>query len=810
MTDHHAGRREPPPAARPSRARRTSPLGRLAALVVAAGVALSPGTAAAAAGSAGSAAPAAVPVAATKAGLDIQLSRVSPVAVGPTTPFAVTVAVRNTGGSTLRKPTVTLRLHQGLLDGRQGVDDWVDDGAASAVDRELGRARLKTLAPGQGATVTISVAAGGLGLGTLSSFGPRGIAIDADAGGRNVGTLRSTFVWVPVESEAHTRLSLAVPLTEATASAVAGSATAEAARSLEPGGHLDRVLTATQDKAVAWAVDPAVLAAARRLSADGVTTDDALPTATGTDDPDATTGPSSSPSSSAAAGPAGDQVEQAAGSWLSRFKAGARNRGLIGLPYADPDLTATLRARESVPLLTGADELGRRAAADAAGVRLDPSIAWPAGGRINTVTASRLAGNGRTAVILAASTQPPEAALSTTPTGRGTVDTKGGSLDSLLYDDQLSALFASSGTSAGAQATQTFLAELAAITRESGTVRHLLAVAPRSWQPEPAGVQTLLAALRKAPWVSLRGINELRSTEPTVERTGVRYGTRAKNAELPIGHVSYMLALHRGLTTFAPALDVDDPETTPEDKKLQKQGQAVVQADRESIASMLSVAWRGDRQQLVATRSRVGDGVNDLVDGVQLRGGGGTLTGKSASLPLYVDNRTPYPVKVRLQLKPGSGQVAFANDLTVTVPPRQLLLPVQVPTRSLANGNVQVEARLLTDEGGEVGNPLVFTVKVRPSWETVGMIVVGSVLGLLFVLGLLRSVRRGRRRTRVHPDNVPDVDDLASERADAVPAGGGSDPGIGSTGGSSPPEPESVEPSAESGATRTAMPRETR
>jgi hypothetical protein len=206
---------------------------------------------------------------------------------------------------------------------------------------------------------------------------------------------------------------------------------------------------------------------------------------------------------------------------------------------------------------------------------------------------------------------------------------------------------------------------------------------------------------------------------------------------------------------------------------------------------------------------------------VRLRGGGGTLTGKSASLTLYVDNRTSHPVKVLLRLKPGSGQVTFTNDLTVIVPARQLL-PVSVPTRSLAGGNVQVEARLFTVAGGQVGAPLTFVLKVRPNWETVGMIVVGSVLGLLFVLGLLRGIRRGGRRGRIHPDNVPDVDDQASKRADAVPdqtpeavGDRGADPGIGSTDGLSRPDPDSAERSAESPSqsdtTRSpVMPRETR
>jgi hypothetical protein len=59
-------------------------------------------------------------------------------------------------------------------------------------------------------------------------------------------------------------------------------------------------------------------------------------------------------------------------------------------------------------------------------------------------------------------------------------------------------------------------------------------------------------------------------------------------------------------------------------------------------------------------------------------------------------------------------------------------------------------------------------VRVRREWETRGIIGIGTLLALLLAVGLLRGVRRDR--TRVRPEDVPDVDDLASATGDRAAA----------------------------------------
>ena len=74
---------------------------------------------------------------------------------------------------------------------------------------------------------------------------------------------------------------------------------------------------------------------------------------------------------------------------------------------------------------------------------------------------------------------------------------------------------------------------------------------------------------------------------------------------------------------------------------------------------------------------------------------------------------------------------------------------------------MEVVASLRTPDGKAVlyQSPRI-QVRVHSDWETRGLGVVAVVLGLLLFVGLARGVRRGRDRTRIPPESVPDPDDI--------------------------------------------------
>jgi hypothetical protein len=198
--------------------------------------------------------------------------------------------------------------------------------------------------------------------------------------------------------------------------------------------------------------------------------------------------------------------------------------------------------------------------------------------------------------------------------------------------------------------------------------------------------------------------------------------------------------------------------------------QDVVRRLQQRIASLLSSAWRSDLDAQADARRSVMADVDALAGGVQLLVGSHTktFTARSAAIPVTVDNKTSYAVRVSVSFRTGSGQLKIDQQpaaVTIAAHHRQSFL---VEARAIATGNVMVETKLLTGEGASrrvLGDPQTFMVRVRPNWESWGMIGIGVILGFLLLIGLLRSFRRNRNRPKVPLSTVPDVDDEATRAA---------------------------------------------
>ena len=702
------------------------------------------------AGPAAGAAPATGPPAARRAAADplplsVQLTAVRPAALTPTGELMITGRVRNTSDQAAADLRVGLRLQPDRLTTRQQVQAWsaaapLDEaGVVTGADREVGR-----LGPGRSASFRLAVPAATLGLPTIAElFGPYGVAVEVTgAGGERLGIARTSVVWYPGRAFRPTRLSLLVPVVARQGSRSVAEPSARLDAELRAGGRLDRVLRSASAGGVAWAVDPALLLGAHR-------------TATGerpggaTTAPDASATPGASPSPTVhAAGTA------AARTWLERFRAGRVGRSVTALPFADPDVTA-LAYRQGITLLRRTDALGRQATQTVLDGPLDDTLAVPVGGAADAAALATLARLGRTAVVLGEQFSPPQPALGYTASGLSRIRTRQGELTGLLADPTLSAQLTAVGTAGSAAATQQLLAELAAVTLERPSdPRHLLAVTSRQWNPDPGRVAAALTALRSAPWVQLRPLQDLRGANGlAAPRQAPLYPASARSAELSRAHVAEVADADRRLTRFASALREPD---------------GVLRPLREQVASLLSVAWRGQGGAATAAREPLLRDVAALYGGVGVVEGGpyNLLTG-SGELPVRVRNQLPYPVALQVRLQPRSGQLAADRAVRVELGAGASRL-VLVPTRAVANGNVDVDALLLSPDGVAVGQPTRMQVRVRRNWESRGILVLGGLLALLLATGLFRSVRRGR--TRVPAGSVPDVDEQALGRARAAAA----------------------------------------
>lgn len=128
------------------------------------------------------------------------------------------------------------------------------------------------------------------------------------------------------------------------------------------------------------------------------------------------------------------------------------------------------------------------------------------------------------------------------------------------------------------------------------------------------------------------------------------------------------------------------------------------------------------------------------------------LISESSSLPVQVTNDFDQPVTVTVHLDVPDIRLRAPAPVEVTLPASSTTT-VSVPVEAHGSGNLDVEVTVTNAQGTLVGAADVLRVRVRADWENVGTVVVAGFVGLIFVIGLVKSVRDGRRSKPVPPDD---------------------------------------------------------
>ncbi|KGM15150.1 hypothetical protein N867_11640, partial [Actinotalea fermentans ATCC 43279 = JCM 9966 = DSM 3133] len=375
------------------------------------------------------------------------------------------------------------------------------------------------------------------------------------------------------------------------------------------------------------------------------------------------------------------------------------------------------------------------------------------------------------ALLVGPGTLPSPAVLTYTPSGRATVSAGGRDVTVLVPDARLSAalttgrvavddaLLAPTGAVTPASAVQDLLAELAVITRERpNDSRHVLLTLPRDWTPDVDVAAAQLAALATTPWVRGEPVSALVGlADPEIDR-----GT------LPTRSV---------VDTETTGTEIDTLTTT-----LDRRGQLVgMLADPQSalgdveleLLAPLSVAWRADpagRAALVDRARTSTDALSDAVTVAPTTDEGINVLSTSAELPVNVTNDLAEPITVAVRLRPDDSRLRADDPVAVTIPAQTQVL-VRVPVHAVQSADVQVTVQVLTPGGTVVDDDTSFLVRVRAEWEGIGTAVVGSLLALGLVVGLVRTIRRGRtaRRAAPEPDAGPDALSPEEDEEEARP-----------------------------------------
>ncbi|HEX3004432.1 MAG TPA: DUF6049 family protein, partial [Angustibacter sp.] len=511
---------------------------------------------------------------------------------------------------------------------------------------------------------------------------------------------------------------------------------------------------------VVWAVDPQLLATLQEVA----NTKTTRPTATQTESPSSTSSPSppssptptgaasgsvtsppqaatptDTPTSTPASSPTSTSDTDAAAravvlDYLTAMRAAAVGRDVIELPYADTDLQPVSDAG-AMQLVEAARAAGAGTITEVLGVAPRTDVAWPADGYASDQLVKDLAARGIQTLVLDARTRPLTEALSYTTDARAGLPA--GS-SAVLFDPTLSAL-AARVRPGDASARSRVLAETAAATTERpGLSRRLLVALPRTVDPQPGAFRELVAAAGAVPWLAPISWNQL----------VVPLDTRADTSSLPrraaapravlgppgITHddVARAIALRGRLSALGEV--VDDPVRT------------TAQLQRTTLALVSSV-WRGHRPVLTRRQSLETAAVDALVRQLRVLPTTITFLRSSGELQLTVSNDLTEAVHgVRLRVVAPSPRLVVSRELSepLDLPPGSRA-SVRVPVRALASGQVDLQAQLVAPSGAPIGATEQVKVRVRPtdSWVlTMG----GAVAGLVVVVGLVRALRRPRRR----------------------------------------------------------------
>lgn len=582
----------------------------------------------------------------------------------------------------------------------------------------------KELAPGSTGEFTITVPADQLGLRASSpnsSWGSRGLSVQIRDASGALATGVGFTTWYPNPKFDRTAISFLAPVTLPgyTTDGLIGPDELDAA--IAEDGALTNAARAFEDPKVAIALDPRVVASFEAAVAEP-------PAEDGEEEETGAPSPPPSPGETAAAEGPDEREEQRKrlDAWYREFLATAETRTVLALPFGDPDQNS----------LTGEelDDLGAFAEKEKSIVKdvlpnARTDIAWPIAGTADRADLRALQKAGNSTVILDDVQQPPTSGIRedahsvtrTTSDGQSAVET-------LISDSALTRLSADViNAEAPPAAMSELVATTAAIQSEApNRSRHLLVPLPRT--TASAGWESTVKTVTGTPWIEAAGLDALLESDP--EPRGLLQ--KATDPErIATSTLEGIAEVRTTESKFNSAFS--DPEA------------ANTRLDR-SLLACTSVAWTlgGDSSTCLAKAQQTS---RAQMDGLYLEKGSSVLlvTGEKTTIPVTIVNDTNAEATLRLQMKPQTPQLRAQTTETVAVPPAETMR-VDVPVEGLANADVPTTIEMVTADGVVLPRDASLLVRVRADWENIGTAVVGLALAAVFVIGLVKSVSRGRRK----------------------------------------------------------------
>jgi hypothetical protein len=605
---------------------------------------------------------------------------------------AVTGSVTNTGTAPLFGD-INLRIANAPFQDADQIVAWEDAGVeeydAWRVVAEVIPADA-AIQPGESRQYRLEAPAEAFGFANWDGYpwGPWGVLVDIETATRSLAVARTYVVYAPPQATGPAmQVSAVVPLTSKpgeTPEAAAGRATA--------------LVLATAGLAVDWVVDPKLI------------------------DP-------------AAAGQNGAALAAA----IDR-QAGSRT--VYALPYGDPDLAAIAHASGSpTTLITLARSLGRAAVRDnlpGIGGDVVHTLQWPQGTvdeAVLTLVDAVKEGQtilGSPAVAQRSTPAAPLAAVA--PAARQVRLTASGvwAYGIVPDGDLAETVFGQPDAgSSEALSQQALRAELAwrAMEAQQGASAGAVVLVQRGSSMTPEFIASRLGFLLSLPWVRPVSLGALpasgRQTEvPLAEATAPGRGPGSALIK-DLGDAV------RRVRAFAKV--TEDPA-------------AVLNTMLPALVEPVCLAVDGTERARELAETAL-EAVRVMVNQVSVvHGSSVNMISSAGELPVTVHNGWDGTVTVQVELHPDHPSLVATEPAVLTIP-AEANATAYLPVQAVANGTVTVEVVLANADGDRIAQLATFNVRVHAEWENIGTGIFGGLVAVLFLVGLVRAIRR-RYRTR--------------------------------------------------------------
>ncbi|NEA33370.1 hypothetical protein G3I17_17095 [Streptomyces sp. SID13031] len=545
------------------------------------------------------------------------------------------------------------------------------------------------------------------------------------------------------------------------------------AESMAPTGQLGRLLELGKKRTVTWLVDPAMLDEARTIA--------------DSDSYKVTDGPGQTKAGT------GRAVIKA---WLAAFDQSRNTNPVVLLPYGDPDVASLVRYGDPLTkVVTDSRSLSEQynLLPPSPGA---PSGLWLEGGDLTTKTlvngSSGFAGERKDDInIVSSSSWSAKERPALLPSPVYNVLTPEGpprSVPTVIAD---SALLAGGPDPATAgdplQIQQRFVAETSLIAGTGTGAASVVVVPPRDWDDSGA-TSAVAAAMSASPWITPVGINQVVPAEPGT-RDVKAPAAPAESTGLPDGQLDDLKDLSDAAATYQELLA--DPSADTEIRTRMIQGLLRSAASEWVGAPDQARRFLAYQRNVVAAQLKAVKLVSNTTNGHQ--GIKVNLSGSKGSFPLTVENGLDVTIRISLIVTAtGNRDDLRIDPLQVKTLPAGQKGTFQVKASAEQNGVINANAQLITSDLQPIGEAQPLVIQAS-QYGSVGWILVGAAVALLFGTSIVRIYRRVRSERRDPSGPKPEADALHPEPMPAEDLGQ-DDPAASPNGVSRPESPAPLAP----------------